>query len=242
MFMGQSNMAGRGTASQAPVVTTGTGFEFRAVSDPTRLYDIVEPFGANENNEASGISEALKTGSMVSAFAIAYYEAVGRPIVGVSCSKGGTSIDQWQPNGFFLKDAIGRFHLADQFLANNGFLVKHKFMVWCQGETDGDLSMGAADYAAKLTTTIDAMINAGLESCYIVAIGNHRDRPALYDPIKAAQIGLCKCHPNAVLVSTKFADMAFRGFMSDSFHYTQEAYNITGADAGRNTAHHILNR
>ena len=50
MFMGQSNMAGRGTASEAPVVPKGYGYEFRAISDPTKLYDIVEPFGVNENN------------------------------------------------------------------------------------------------------------------------------------------------------------------------------------------------
>ena len=50
MFMGQSNMAGRGISSQEwpetpPVLMPGAGYEFRAISDPTRLYPIVEPFG-----------------------------------------------------------------------------------------------------------------------------------------------------------------------------------------------------
>ena len=34
-FMGQSNMAGRGTAEDAPNVPEGTAYEFRAVTDPT---------------------------------------------------------------------------------------------------------------------------------------------------------------------------------------------------------------
>ena len=32
-FMGQSNMAGRGTAKDAPKVPEGTAYEFRAVTD-----------------------------------------------------------------------------------------------------------------------------------------------------------------------------------------------------------------
>lgn len=37
-FMGQSNMAGRGDAALAPAVTTGMGFEYRAVTDPAHLH------------------------------------------------------------------------------------------------------------------------------------------------------------------------------------------------------------
>ena len=43
MFMGQSNMAGRGVAAQSVVVAQGHGYEFRAISDPTKLYPVVEP-------------------------------------------------------------------------------------------------------------------------------------------------------------------------------------------------------
>ena len=76
MFMGQSNMAGRGISSQEwpetpPVLMPGAGYEFRAISDPTRLYPIVEPFGRRENNP-QGISENLKTGSLATAFCNAY--------------------------------------------------------------------------------------------------------------------------------------------------------------------------
>ena len=52
IFMGQSNMAGRGEAIDSVVAEQGHGYEFRAVADPSKLYDVVEPFGATENNEA----------------------------------------------------------------------------------------------------------------------------------------------------------------------------------------------
>lgn len=42
IFMGQSNMAGRGASAEAPLVPKGYGYEFRAVSDPSKLYDINE--------------------------------------------------------------------------------------------------------------------------------------------------------------------------------------------------------
>lgn len=45
MFMGQSNMAGRGIVTEehnvaAPELTEGAGYEYRAVSSPDRLYKI----------------------------------------------------------------------------------------------------------------------------------------------------------------------------------------------------------
>lgn len=93
IFMGQSNMAGRGVASEASVVPKQHGYEFRAITDPTKLYDIVEPFGENENNP-SGITEmGMKTGSLISAFAGSYYHITKVPIVGVSAAKGGSSIN-----------------------------------------------------------------------------------------------------------------------------------------------------
>ncbi len=52
MFMGQSNMAGRGRAQEAPAVRPGTGYEFRAVTSPDRLYPLTEPFGKDEDDIA----------------------------------------------------------------------------------------------------------------------------------------------------------------------------------------------
>lgn len=241
MFMGQSNMAGRGTASEAPAVPKGYGYEFRAISDPTKLYDIVEPFGVNENN-ISGINEpGKKTGSLVSAFTIAYYNDVKVPIVGVSASKGGSSIKSWQPDGNYLNDSIDRFKKAETYLLNNGYKIRKRFMVWCQGESDGDKDMSETEYKRKLQNMLEAMFAIGIEKCFLIRIGNHRDLPTKYSSIIKAQTDFCEGSEKVILVSTKFAEMASSGLMKDYFHYKQEAYNIVGTEAGKNAASYILN-
>lgn len=53
LFMWQSNMAGRGSAVRATVCTNGHAYEFRAVSDPTRLYPVKEPFGSSEDDSSN---------------------------------------------------------------------------------------------------------------------------------------------------------------------------------------------
>ena len=60
LFIGQSNMAGRGDSSAATAVEEGHAFEFRAISDPTRLYPLQEPFGAAEHAKKTA---ALRTES-----------------------------------------------------------------------------------------------------------------------------------------------------------------------------------
>ena len=154
MFMGQSNMAGRGVAAQAPTVSEGHGYEFRAVSDPTKLYLITEPFGVNENRGV--VSESSKTGSMVSAFVNAYYAARNVPVVAVSCSKGGTGTDFWAPDGGALNEAIARHNAAREWLEANGYTIDNDFMVWCQGETDGGGGMSAVTYSANLKAIIES--------------------------------------------------------------------------------------
>ena len=72
-FMGQSNMAGRGVAAQAPAVPEGHGYEFRAITAPDRLSPLVEPFGQHEDKPDGIYEPGMKTGSMVSSFVNAYY-------------------------------------------------------------------------------------------------------------------------------------------------------------------------
>ncbi len=238
MFMGQSNMAGRGTAADAPAVGEGYGYEFRAVSDPTKLYPITEPFGVSENRGV--VTEKSKTGSMVSAFVNAYYEERNVPVVAVSCSKGGTATDFWAPNGDALNEAIARHDAAKEWLEDNGYTIARDFMVWCQGESDANDGVTASAYASNLKAIIEEMATeAGTEFCAVVRIGNHRDLPNQYDKIMLAQTHLCKAYDKAVLVSTKLAAFAEEGKMKDEHHYIQEAYNIVGADAGANTAYYI---
>ena len=240
MFMGQSNMAGRGDASISTVVPEGHGYEFRAISDPTKLYPVEEPFGVDENNMFSDVYETTKTGSLVSAFIEEYYQQRKVPIVGVSCSKGGTGLDFWVADGAAIEDAIERHDAARTWLEENGYIIENDFMVWCQGETDGGRGMDAETYATGLTDIIEKMVSeAGIDFCAVIRIGHARDNADRHIQIIEAQTELCKTYDKAVLVSTKFAGFGAE-YMKDEYHYTQPAYNEVGKEAGMNTGRNHL--
>ncbi|MCM1539859.1 MAG: sialate O-acetylesterase [Blautia sp.] len=246
LFMGQSNMAGRGIVTQehcqgAPRLLDGAGYEYRAVSDPDRLYVMEEPFGRFENRPGGIDDGHMKTGSMVTAFANVYYIKTGVPIVGVSASKGGSRIDQWQSGGIFLQDATARLEAAVDFLQDNHFSVRHKFMLWCQGESDGDIAKPGEQYRAEFERMLDHMLQAGIEKCFLVRIGHYNGSGGQdYSEIMAAQDEIARTNENVVMVSESLAKMKERGLMKDDFHYFQEAYNIVGREAGENTADYVL--
>lgn len=239
MMMGQSNMAGRGVAEEAPVVPQGWGYEFRACTDPTKLYPIVEPFGKSENTT---VSDGSKTGSMVSALAKAYYTYTKVPMVAVSCAKGGTTTEWWQPDGSALNEAIRRHNVAKEWLVNNGYTIRYDFMVWLQGCSDGDNKVTKDDYKANLTAIIEEMFaEAGIQKCFIARIANVNiaSDANRYTPIIAAQTELCQEYDKAVLASTIAASFVKLGLMKDAYHYKQEGYNRLGHDVGKHIAFYV---
>ena len=245
MFMGQSNMAGRGITSEqwpqrAPELIKGAGYEFRAISDGSMLYPIREPFGVNENNP-EGITEQSKTGSLVTAFVNAYYIETGIPIVGVSAAKGGSKISEWQPGSPYMVDALQRMKAAVQFLDSHDYTIRHKFMLWCQGESDGDIGKSMDTYQLEFERMLNNMLEYGIETCYMIQIGNYNGTGTQdYTEIQKTQVKIARENKNVVLVSTEFAGMKERGLMKDDFHYYQTAYNEVGTNAGRRTAFDII--
>ncbi len=232
-FMGQSNMAGRGNASEAPALIQGAGWEYRAITAPDCLSPLCEPFGEKEDN-AHGVTEpGMKTGSMVTAFVNACYAETNIPIVGVSCAKGGSSIAEWLPGTPYYKDAVERTMRCEQWLIHHGFTIRYGGMVWCQGCTDGDLHTPADVYKDCTAGFIESYCEeCSIENCFLIQIGNHRDDKTLYVPIQQAQLELVGEHSNIILVSDQFKTFAQRGLMKDEFHYTQRGYNIVGEEAG----------
>ncbi len=241
LFIGQSNMAGRGNASEATEVGDGHAFEFRAISDPTRLYPLSEPFGKNENNAVSGVSESKKSGSLVSAFCESYYNATKTPVVAVSCAQGGTGINFWDTNRPAYEDACNRLALAESYLGDR---VRNTYLVWLQGETDGDNGVTAARYTKTLDKILNAFrVDAGVDHSFIIPIGAYNGDSdtikSYYDVIRTAQNEYCKTDDNATVVSTKLEDLSAYGFMTDNWHFSQAGYNIVGEDAGMNAAYYV---
>ena len=242
LFAGQSNMAGRGISCErfpetAPAVLPGAGWEYRAISSPGRLFPITEPFGIHENNP-NGIHESLKTGSMVSAFVNAYYVGTHVPVVGVSASKGGSVMAEWQPGTAYLTDALNRLAAAKNFLTKNDDQIRHTFVLWCQGESDGDAGTKKDAYIRGFDRMLNAMLLAGVERLFLVRIGHCNAEGSLnrYVPMMEWQEEIARTNGHVTLVSRAFSSMRERGLMKDAFHYYQAAYNEAGTEAGRNAA------
>ena len=239
LFIGQSNMAGRGITGArwpqpAPELLPGAGYEYRAVSDPGHLHPIAEPFGAAENRPGGIDEPGRKTGSMVTAFVNAYYAATGTPVIGVSASVGGSGIAEWQGEEDFLSDAIRRWTDTERFLAEQKIPVRHRYMLWCQGETDGDRGTGPETYKAKFRAMFAQLQSRGVENCFLIPIGQYNGIHGYdYTVIHQAQLELAQEVPGVVLASDGFGAMQARGLMKDSYHYYQQAYNEVGTEAGK---------
>lgn len=245
LFAGQSNMAGRGITSPqwpqpAPALVPGAGMEYRAVSDPSRLHPIAEPFGAAEN-EPGGIDEpGRKTGSLVTAFVNSYYTETGMPVLGVSASRGGSGMELWQGKQDLLSDALRRWDRAQQYAADHDLSIRHRFLLWCQGETDGDHGTAPELYAMRFRRMLARMQAHGIETCFLIAIGQYNGIKGYdYTAIHQAQLELARNCPGVVLASDDFWSMRARGLMKDSYHYYQQAYNEVGTAAGHAAAAYI---
>lgn len=245
LFMGQSNMAGRGITNElhtegVPEAIEGAGFEFRAISNPNRLYPLQEPFGVYENNEEGIYEPGKKTGSLVTSFINEFYAKTKTPVVGISASKGGTSILEWQPQGEYMEDTKKRLKLAKEYLVKEGYLIQNIYMVWCQGETDADHHMENEDYKRYFEAMLSEMLRQGVEECFLITIGQFNGEEHDYSYMIEYQKKEIRQNPNVVLVSTKFDTMLEQGLMKDQYHYFQAAYNLVGQDAGKNAAYYCM--
>ena len=248
LFAGQSNMAGRGITSeqwpqQAPKLIRGAGYEYRAITDPDRLWPIEEPFGVNENNPDGIYEPGMKTGSMVTAFVNAYYEKTGMPILAVSASKGGSAIGEWQGNEDYLSDAISRLKKAVSYAKEKKLKLRHKYVVWCQGETDGDHNTPTREYKQMFDHMMQLFKKSGVEKCFLITIGEYNGSQGYeeaYHRIRQAQIEITLESDDVRLVCDEFCHMKERGLMKDDFHYFQQAYNEAGTEAGKRVAEYVL--
>ena len=231
LFSGQSNMSGRGVAEDAPVLPSGSGYWYKntnmsMMSQATEgLYDIIEPFG----------NESSSTGSLVSAFALEYYKQTGCPIVAVSCSTGGTSINQFQQGsrGELMVDYINS---AKNYLTSIGKTIRHTFLVWNQGENDAADNMSTEDYEINFMSMWNYVKTSGVERCFIINLGQHKLGTYDVTAIKLAQKNLAENNADIILASDKFTNST--EYMKDGWHYTQLVYNCVGKDTADNIAYY----
>lgn len=250
VFAGQSNMSGRGSAIDAVQCDINAGFEYKAISNPTTLVPVKEPFGLGEDKDGA-ISDYNKdgttkrTGSMVSAVVDEYYKRTGRQLVAVSASIGGTSTAEWKSN--YINDAAERLDKAKAFLEQNGINVGRVFVVWCQGESDGDAKMTAENYVANTKDIFEIFKIHGAKKCFMVQIGHYNyldysgttngltgtEWDEKYGVIRDAQTELCETDNDFVLAGSF---EPYISDMKDCYHYNQSTYNAVGKTVGETIA------
>ena len=244
IFMGQSNMAGRGEYADATECPIGAGYEFRSVSNADMLFGVSEPFGKSENNDSindngsNGVDR--RSGDMVSSLMNSYYAQTGVPIVGAQASRGGTNIGYW--NTVAQKnEAQSRLTAAKTYLEDNGYTVNHIFMVWCQGEADADKiysgSQSAASYKSQTLNVFEYMKTVGVTDMFIVQTGHYNGdddtdgkHDEAYVTVHDAQAELASENDNVYTVGSF---LEFKENMKDNYHFHQIAYNTVGIAAGK---------
>ena len=236
LFAGQSNMAGYGgNEDEAPIVDEKAGMEFRAISDPTRLYPIKEPFGKSENNE-NGLSDtdngAYRHGTLVSSFINKYSEKTGHKVVALSASVGGMAMDLWLIPAFW-NDCIDRLRCTQEWLINNGYSIEHIYLVWYQGESDIARQVSVENYSLNFNTFMDSFIAEGVEQIFLI-VPNRSGTPG--DSICDFQKDICEKNDKYTLGSDLPSQYNIKEYSKDNIHYVQEALNAFGEDAGQTAA------
>lgn len=130
-----------------------------------------------------GVADRTQGGSFWPTLGDALYAKYGVPIGVAATGYGGTSVNQWQPDGGLFQDWL--LTRARQ-LGPGGF----RALLWHQGESD--VAMSSDEYFDKLRRTITASRKeAGWEFPWIVAQASyHNPEKTHFENIRAAQARL----------------------------------------------------
>ncbi|MCR5281822.1 MAG: sialate O-acetylesterase [Lachnospiraceae bacterium] len=236
IFAGQSNMAGAGgNYTMAPTPDAGTAYEFNiATSDEQKIIMMKEPFG-NGTNRAYMLNGRYMSGNgtLCSAFSVAYYKKTKVPVVGVPCAWGGTTSSTWLTSGI-LEASISRMKQAKSYLRKHKCKVRHIYVVWYQGESDGQKGYSPDTYVANTKKIWSKFKKAGCEKMFMIRIAQMIGCPGMMDPIANAQSKLCKENKAFIMASTEGYNMHEDPgkWYSDIIHINQSGLNKIGTAAG----------
>ena len=167
---GQSNSTNSGeicTQQKSGMVTSFSGQEWQLADDP-------QP----------GVADKSQGGSFWPAFGDAMYERFRVPIGVATTGFGGTSVNQWQPDGELFPWTMTRIHQLGPF----GF----RALLWHQGESD--VEMPSDEYFDKLRNVIQASrVQAGWYLPWFVAQASyHNPEKPRFESVRTAQSRLWK--------------------------------------------------
>ena len=162
---GQSNSTNCGqfrTQQTSGMVSSFSGSDWRLADDP-------QP----------GVADRSEGGSFWPAFGDAMYKQFHVPIGVATTGFGGTSVNQWQPDGDLFPWTMTRIEQLGPF----GF----RALLWHQGESD--VEMASDEYYAKLKNVIQSSrAQAGWQIPWFVAEASyHNPEQPRYESVRSAQ-------------------------------------------------------
>ena len=116
-------------AGPAVIETFGEpGFDPVNKPESLALNEKQEKLSLTYSNDAAQVVNQYIPGEETSFTTVSYTH--------LSASKGGTSTEQWKKS--YISDAVSRLESAKSYLSDHQIAVRDIYVVWCQGETDGD--------------------------------------------------------------------------------------------------------
>ena len=181
-------------------------------------------------------------GSLMPAFAKAYYEQSGRKACYAHCAKGATTVCQWQPGTERYEALVKKARGAIACLEREDYTVGHRSFVWLQGESDAIENTPPGEYIEKMKALADKLQeDLSIEYFMIIRVGKFYDFPC--EVIMEAQEQLCREDERFYMLTRVTSTFTVEnGLMQDgdwAFHYTNKGYDLVGDIAGRNAAKYI---
>ena len=172
-------------------------------------------------------------------FSETYHSMTGHKVATVNVGISGSSIEEWQSNGFAWEYAST---VIDDALSKlSDYKVHLKGFIWIQGESDS--SMSAEDYEEYFLNTFDLFNDKGFKDCFISKVRRDTSTSGQRNPVgpSNAQIAMCEEYTH-IHMATEISDTftVSNGLMeSDNLHYNQLGQNLIGVAVGQYCANYF---
>jgi uncharacterized protein YjdB len=254
LFQGQSNMAGMAEPpSEADLVCTH-GWQFHHANYKNGVTDsilipIVDGFGSGDtfyhSDYCADVNEGVHRAGLQLSFACRYFELNKVPIVGVSCSFPGMNSNKFTPSSTDVNpnwnvQTNTKMNDAITYLESQGYIIRNKYAMYLQGESDGDESFSADKHKSNLRAIFDSYKTSwGCEKIILIRIGNSNDSTNYnkYRTILQAENDLVYENDDIIMGSMMASTFRDRGLMVDEWHYSLKGYRELGYDIA-NTMHY----
>ena len=255
VFGGQSNMQGQSDCLSDTSVVDGA-WEFRMLDDA--FVPLKNPVGEDiridggrgycyrEGCNASDWRTSHVLGSacyghtnLVPSFCAAYHATSGADVIAVHAAKGSTVLAKWMPGTDGYAMLVKKAKAAIQKAEADGFTIRHKAIVWLQGESDALVSTSREAYKAMLTDLNNALKRElGIEAFGVIRIGYFGELEKC-KVILAAQDEICAEHPDFVMLTTLGTELCGQPkYMNPNVggHFGAAGLELLGAVSGKRLA------